>query len=282
MVATSAELNSKKGGTGLSGSGRSIKAIQIKSRSRSNWLLVGPAGTGTSANGEWHISGDPRIGGQWPSIVWPVTSHGGADEGSVSREFTARRAVASETELVTSIISLSFEHDPIWGRALALPDGRTDHHATFWRISVEGALRYPWTWLAGGGEATAIWIPPGGTELTRAQEARVVELAKATFGHGSDTYLELLDRFSAAQPKTEPHYYLTLLGTHPEHRGHGIGMRLLAHNLALIDSEHMPAYLESTNPANDERYKGVGFEPIGEFSYPGGGPVVTTMWRPAR
>jgi hypothetical protein len=44
----------------------------------------------------------------------------------------------------------------------------------------------------------------------------------------------------------------------------------------------MPAYLESTNPANDERYKGVGFEPIGEFSYPGGGPVVTTMWRPAR
>jgi hypothetical protein len=26
----------------------------------------------------------------------------------------------------------------------------------------------------------------------------------------------------------------------------------------------------------------VGFEPHGEFCYPGGGPVVTTMWRPAR
>jgi len=26
----------------------------------------------------------------------------------------------------------------------------------------------------------------------------------------------------------------------------------------------------------------VGFEPHGKFSYPGGGPVVTTMWRPAR
>jgi hypothetical protein len=26
----------------------------------------------------------------------------------------------------------------------------------------------------------------------------------------------------------------------------------------------------------------VGFEPHGEFRYPGGGPVVTTMWRPAR
>lgn len=118
--------------------------------------------------------------------------------------------------------------------------------------------------------------------MTPEQEAGVVELAKEIFGHASDTYLELLDRFSAAQPKTEPHYYLTLLGTHPMYSGHGIGMRLLTHNLALIDSEHMPAYLESTNPANDERYKRVGFEPIGEFSYPGGGPIVTTMWRPAR
>ena len=197
-------------------------------------------------------------------------------------EFTARRAVASDTDLVTSIISLSFASDPVWGRALATPDGSVKHHATFWRLSIEGALRYPWTWLAGDGEAAAVWIPPGGTELAPEQEARVVELAKSTLGPASDTYLELLDRFSAAQPMAEPHYYLTLLGTHPNHRGHGIGMRLLAHNLALIDSEHMPAYLESTNPANDERYKSVGFEPIGEFSFPGGGPIVTTMWRPAR
>jgi hypothetical protein len=39
---------------------------------------------------------------------------------------------------------------------------------------------------------------------------------------------------------------------------------------------------ESTNPANDRRYASVGFEPHGEFCYPRGGPVVTTMWRPAR
>lgn len=59
-------------------------------------------------------------------------------------------------------------------------------------------------------------------------------------------------------------------------------MQLLAHNLALIDYEHMPAYLESTNPANNDRYARVGFEPIGKFSYPGGDAIVTTMWRPAR
>jgi GNAT superfamily N-acetyltransferase len=207
-----------------------------------------------------------------------VTVRGEAGDTS----FSARRAIATDIDVVTSIISLSFANDPIWGRALQLPDGRTDHHSVFWRLSIEGALRYPWTWLAGDGEATAVWIPPGGTELTPAQEARIAELTTEILGPASDSYMELLDRFSAAQPKTEPHYYLTLLGTHPNHRGHGIGMRLLTHNLALIDSEHMPAYLESTNPANDDRYQRVGFEPIGEFSYPGGGPIVTTMWRRAR
>jgi len=59
-------------------------------------------------------------------------------------------------------------------------------------------------------------------------------------------------------------------------------MRLLASNLELIDAEHHPAYLESSNPANNRRYESVGFEPMGEFSFPGNGPIVTTMWRPAR
>jgi GNAT superfamily N-acetyltransferase len=147
---------------------------------------------------------------------------------------------------------------------------------------VEGALRYPWTWLTGGGEATTLWIPPGGTDMTPEQDERLAGLVAEYFGPAADDLMELLDRFDAAHPRDEPHYFLTLFGTHPDHRGQGIGMRLLAQNLELIDAEHMPAYLESSNPANNRRYASVGFEPHGKFSYPGGGPVVTTMWRPAR
>ena len=211
-----------------------------------------------------------------------MTSRGERNKASVPREFTARRAVTNDTDLVTSIISLAFESDPVWGRALELPDGRTTHHSAFWRLCIEGALRYPWTWLAGDGEATSVWIPPGGTEMTPEQEASLADLAKEILGPASEKYLELLERFSAAHPHTEPHFYLSLLGTHPKHRGRGIGMRLLARNLVLIDSLHMPAYLESTNPANNDRYASVGFEAMDQFSYPGGAPTVTTMWRSAR
>jgi hypothetical protein len=41
------------------------------------------------------------------------------------------------------------------------------------------------------------------------------------------------------------------------------------------------AYLESTNPANNQRYINAGFEPRGEITM-ATGRIVTTMWRPAR
>jgi hypothetical protein len=41
----------------------------------------------------------------------------------------------------------------------------------------------------------------------------------------------------------------------------------------------MPAYLESTNPANLKRYESVGFQERERLTMPSGA-VVTTMWRP--
>jgi hypothetical protein len=81
--------------------------------------------------------------------------------GSYERPCCAPRD-GGDADRVTEIITLAFAQDPLWGHALARPDGGDGHHAAFWRVFVEGALRYPWTWLTGGGEATSIWIPPGG------------------------------------------------------------------------------------------------------------------------
>ena len=101
-------------------------------------------------------------------------------------------------------------------------------------------------------------------------------------GDRADEVLELMERFDAGHPHDRPHYYLSLLGTHPDHRGRGIGMGLLAANLAMLDELGMPAYLESSNRANDRRYESLGFELIGEFAAPGGSPTVGRMWREPR
>jgi hypothetical protein len=44
----------------------------------------------------------------------------------------------------------------------------------------------------------------------------------------------------------------------------------------------MPAYLESSNSANDSRYERQGFARLGELTRPDGRQTVTTMWREAR
>jgi GNAT superfamily N-acetyltransferase len=200
----------------------------------------------------------------------------------MSGHLAVRSASAADADSVTSIVTLAFARDPLWAHAMARPDGGSAHHGEFWRLFIEGALRYPCTRLTSGGEATSVWIPPGGTEMTPGQEQRLADLATSRLGPAAAGYLELISRFDAAHPRAQPHYYLSLLAAHPGHRGKGIGMRLLGHDLEQIDAEHLPAYLESSNPANNHRYASVGFEPHGEFCYPGGSPVVTTMWRPAR
>ncbi len=192
---------------------------------------------------------------------------------------SARRATPADIEPVTTIVELAFANDPLWSRALGTLS--PERRRPFWRLFAEGTLRYPWTWLLDGGGATSLWVPPGATEMSPEQEVRMSELA-AGLGPDEDNFHELLRRFDIAHPRSEPHYYLSLLGTHPDHSGQGLGMWLLAHDLAVIDEEHRAAYLESSNPANDRRYASVGFEPVGQFSYPGNGPVVTTMWRSAR
>ena len=94
--------------------------------------------------------------------------------------------------------------------------------------------------------------------------------------------LEAIGRIDRAHPKDEPHWYLGVVATHPDHAGKRLGVGLIAHHLRAVDAQHLPAYLESSNPANLERYHRLGFEPRDEFPLADDGPVLTTMWRPAR
>jgi len=142
-----------------------------------------------------------------------------------------RRAADGDLEEVLSIITAAFAQDPLWSHALASADGGTEHHARFWRHFIEGAMPSSWVWLTEGGEATSVWIPPGGTELNEAQEEELGKLARQLLGRRAEPYFQLLEDFDVAHPRKEAHYYMSLLGTHPEHSGRGIGMDLLRHNL---------------------------------------------------
>jgi hypothetical protein len=90
--------------------------------------------------------------------------------------------------------------------------------------------------------------------------------------------IDLLTRFENSHPRDRPHYYLSLLGVHPDHRGEGLGMALLAENLKRLDSEKL-AFLESSNPGNNQRYERLGYRQVGDFTTLDGERTVATMWR---
>lgn len=172
----------------------------------------------------------------------------------------------------------AFANDPVWGWAFS----ETVQLEVWWRFWIQGALPHGWVRMANGADAVAVWIPPGVSECTPEDEAHIEPMLRALIGDRATLVLETLERFDAHHPQDVPHYYLSLLGTAPGHRGHGIGMALLADSLARIDEQHAPAYLESSNPVNLARYEAVGFVPQGEFELPDGYTVITTMWRDPR
>jgi GNAT superfamily N-acetyltransferase len=193
-----------------------------------------------------------------------------------------RRVTAVEAESVIRLFALAFFADPTWGWAFPDTQKRTEQHLLWWGLYMHSALPYGCVWMTDDGGAASLWIPPNRPELSDADEAKMEPMLRELVGGHADDVMVLLERFDANHPRGVPHYYLSLLGTHPDHRGNGKGMGLLAANLAQIDQEGFPAYLESSNRGNDHRYERLGFVQIGEFAAPAGGPTVACMWRDPR
>jgi GNAT superfamily N-acetyltransferase len=194
---------------------------------------------------------------------------------------TTRIAVARDLDGIVRTLTSAFRSDPLWGPSFPDVARRASQMSAFWRLFAASALRYPCTFVTTGCASVSIWLPPGGVDLTdeesRGYDAFLVEL----IGDDAARAIDVVSaQFEELRP-TEPHYYLNFLATHDEYRGRGLGMGLLRENLTRVDALGAAAYLESTNPANNARYQGVGFEPRGAFTT-ATGHVVTTMWRSAR
>lgn len=186
-----------------------------------------------------------------------------------------RVATEADLDAVTDTLALAFGGDPLWRWAFPEP-GTLE---PFWRFFIASALRRGYVWVSGDFAAAAVWIAPGDSELTHDEDEELEPLVRGLIGQRAPEVMALIDRFEESHPAGPPHYYLSLLGTHPASRGRGHGMALLEETLARIDVEGVPAYLESSNPANDARYERVGFRKVGELSTPDGAHKAATMWR---
>lgn len=184
----------------------------------------------------------------------------------------------AEMPLVTDVVTEAFLADPVWSWVFQNPQSMR----AYWTMFIKSALRFPFVFRTQNYEAVSVWIPPGGTAFVPEDNENFEQILEQLCGERASEVAELLNSFDEAHPRSEPHYYLGLLGTATQHRGRSIGMSLLSQNLKLMDELKMPVYLESSNELNNSKYTALGFEPVSSFQVPGNGPIVTGMWRSPR
>jgi ribosomal protein S18 acetylase RimI-like enzyme len=193
--------------------------------------------------------------------------------------------VASEADLeaIAETLARAFEHYPVWEWTVDPEADRERRLATLAAVfgfGASAALRYGWVRVTAGVEAVALWIPPGEPEMTPADAGRFPSFVRAKVGAAAsaERILAASEAFDRTQPSEPPHYFLSMLGTHPDHAGHGHGMRLLAANLEEIDAAGGLAFLETSAAANVGRYERLGFRVEREVELLAG-IGSTHMWR---
>ena len=188
-----------------------------------------------------------------------------------------RGVTSADEESAINTIVLAFASDPVarwcWRDARQYLDAMPD----FARAFGGRAFMHDAAHCTGDCAGAALWLPPD----VRPDDAAIGAVLERTAPPSLLADLDaVFERMSAFRPD-EPHWYLPLIGVDPAHQGKGFGSALLSHALAQCDRDHLPAYLESTNPRNISLYQRHGFESLGTIQV-GQSPPLTPMLRKAR
>ena len=132
-------------------------------------------------------------------------------------------------------------------------------------------------WRLGECSAVAVWFPP---RVEPDGDAVVAVMTDSVAPEQLEDILAVLGQMDGVHPRF-PHWYLPWFGVDGGQQGKGLGGVLMKQCLAIVDQDHLPAYLESPNPRNISFYERHGFE-VTAVSQAGGCPPVYSMLRTAR
>lgn len=196
-------------------------------------------------------------------------------------DLTVRKATAGDVPLVAQTLNQAFRDDPAF--AWGIPDeGRRKRYGERYFATILERTYMPKgeVYVSGDGLAAAVWAPPDRWETSSAAAMALLPVLIKACRTKLPRALKMVSFMEAKhRERSEPHYYLPLIGTHPDGRGQGRGSALLSSMLDRCDHEGRPAYLEATSVQNQALYHRFRFEVIEELRWPGGGPAFWPMWR---
>lgn len=184
---------------------------------------------------------------------------------------------SADMERAVATIALAFTADPVFRWIFPDPGRYLRYLPAFVRVLASTAVQHSTALQVGDCAAVALWLPPnvapGRAELSAIMREGVAADRQAEF-------FAFAERTGSHHP-SEPYWWLPFIGVDPLHRHKGFGSALLRQALVRCDRNHMPAHLETGNPANVPLYERHGFRSLGSFQV-GSSPIVFPMRRAAR
>lgn len=192
-------------------------------------------------------------------------------------------------EQVAETVALSFADDPIWKwiyeshDALPLATG-----LGLARMLVAQSMATDEMHGFRDFGAVALWTAPMGqtsqhvdlVKLEAARDERVAPFGQAfaeQIGDRMALTMQFGEAMRAKRPE-EPHWYLGILGTHPDRQNQGLGSRVLQTMLDRCDQIGVPTFLESSNPRNYGFYQRHGYVEVDELVVADSPPLLG-FWR---
>lgn len=190
--------------------------------------------------------------------------------------------------MARATLAISFDEDPLY--RFLLPEAGVRRRwlevimaAALHDALPDGAVFVPG---AGAGSGVMLLIPPGAYPTPSRRAFGFLFRRKPRPKIPFPRWRLLRSGFGALRAVgrvhvLEPHYYLPVIGVHPDHHGRGLGGTLVRHAVELAERDGVAVYLETANQRNLGFYDRYGFQLRDEISTPGGGPPLWTMLRPA-
>jgi ribosomal protein S18 acetylase RimI-like enzyme len=193
---------------------------------------------------------------------------------------TVRDATRDDVGELARVLARSFQRDPV--HRWLFPDDAAwvRGSAAFWALLIRRALKQGVVLTTAGLAGVALWWPPNAAHEGFVEgllfSARMLLVLRRSVARGIR-----VGRALESHHPAQPHWYLGVLGTAPEHQGKGVSTAVMEPILRRCDATHVLAYLESSNVVNIPLYERRGFRVIGEIVMPAG-PTIWPMLRQPR
>jgi predicted N-acetyltransferase YhbS len=189
-----------------------------------------------------------------------------------------RKATAADIPEVAEALTRSFADDPVMSFVIPARNHQQRLRRFFATELRHMALPLGEVYTTVGPVmGAAMWAPPGKWRPKPSVLLRSGPSFIAAIGARLPAAMRFMTLVERKHP-TEPHYYLSTLGTEPDFQRKGVGSALLQPVLDRCDTEGVPAFLESSKEANVPYYRRHGFDVTEQVSV-AGGPPIWLMWR---